>query len=99
MKEKVENGWRNVSSPLIVSDITKLTPAQLDGLKPGDRVIKQTGAAQHVYIVSYKGEGVGQGIFQTAFPDSDTAQVALFCGHMAFCAFPSQHVSQLWNNI
>ena len=73
MKEKVENGWRNVSSPLIVSDITKLTPAQLDGLKPGDRVIKQTGAAQHVYIVSYKGEGVGQGICLT-YTDAATVE-------------------------
>ena len=37
--------------------------------------------------------------YKAAVPDSDTAQVSLLCGHMAFCAFPSQLMLQLWCNI
>jgi len=65
MKEKVENGWRNVSSPLVVSDITALTDDQLNCLKAGDIVLKRTGAQKHTYVVSYKGDGVGEGICLT----------------------------------
>ena len=36
---------------------------------------------------------------KAAIPDSDRAQVSLLCGHMAFYAFPSRLVSQLWCNI
>ena len=31
---------------------------------------------------------------KAACHDVDTAQVSLLCGHMAFCAFPSWHMSQ-----
>lgn len=45
-----------------VSDITALTDEQLDALTPGSIVVKITGNQKHTYIVSYKGEGVGEGI-------------------------------------
>ena len=48
--------------PITVGDITKLTKEQLDSLKPGDLVIKETGNQKHTYIVTYKGEGSGEGI-------------------------------------
>lgn len=54
-------GYKGVK-PVETNDITKLTPAQLDSLNPGDVVIKHTGNQMHTYIVSYKGKGVGEGI-------------------------------------
>lgn len=48
-----------------VTDITALTAEQLDALEPGDVVVKKTDNMYHTYIVSYKGEGVGQGICLT----------------------------------
>ena len=44
------------------SDITALTKEQLDSLKVGDVVAKVTGNQKHLYLVSYKGEGSGEGI-------------------------------------
>ena len=49
-------------APIEVTNITALTGDQLDALKPGDVVVKVTGAAKHTYIVSYKGDGTDQGI-------------------------------------
>lgn len=49
-------------TPLVVTDITKIDPMYLDALQVGDMVIKQTGKQKHLYFVSYKGEGVGEGI-------------------------------------
>ena len=40
--------------PIEVDDITAMTAAQLDGLKPGDVVIKKTGNDRHTYLVTYK---------------------------------------------
>ena len=77
MRDDITNGMRFSSSPILVTDITKLTPAQLDGLQPGDKVIKQTGAAQHTYVVSYKGEGVGQGICLT-YTDAATVETVAY---------------------
>ena len=37
-----------------VADITKLTNDQLDSLNVGDKVVKVTGTARHLYLVSYK---------------------------------------------
>lgn len=45
-----------------VEDITKIPGEVLDALEAGDRVIKITGKQKHAYVVSYKGEGVGEGI-------------------------------------
>ena len=44
---------------LEVSNITAMTDAELDALKPGDRVIKITGNQKHAYFVTYKEEKHG----------------------------------------
>ena len=49
-------------APMEVSDITAMTAEQLDALECGDKVIKVTGKQRHLYLVSYKGEGAGEGI-------------------------------------
>ena len=45
-----------------VEDITGIEGAVLDSLSCGDKV---TGKQKHAYIVSYKGEGVGEGLTLT----------------------------------
>ena len=50
---------------LEVSNITTLTAEQLDALKVGDKVAKVTGVQKHLYVVTYKGAGVGEGICLT----------------------------------
>ena len=52
-------------TPVEASDITALTNEQLDALQPGDVVAKKTGNQYHTYMVSYKGEGSGEGICLT----------------------------------
>lgn len=49
----------NTPSRISVTDITALTADQLDALRCGDQVIKQTGTMNHCYTVSYKDETVG----------------------------------------
>ena len=48
-----------------VEDITDIDGEILDALKCGDKVAKVTGKQRHLYNVSYKGEGVGEGICLT----------------------------------
>ena len=48
-----------------VEDITDIDGEILDTLKCGDKVAKVTGKQRHLYNVSYKGEGVGEGICMT----------------------------------
>lgn len=55
-------GVLSPAGPLYVTDITKLSNSQLDGLNVGDAVVKVTGVQKHLYLVSYKGDGAGQGI-------------------------------------
>ena len=42
------------AAPIEVTDVTKLTDEQLDGLEVGSKVAKKTGTAKHLYVVSYK---------------------------------------------
>ena len=42
------------AAPIEVTDITKLTDEQLDGLNVGDKVVKITGTDKHLYLVTYK---------------------------------------------
>ena len=44
---------------LSVSNITQLTNDQINSLKAGDVVIKETGEQKHAYVVSYKQDGTG----------------------------------------
>ena len=48
-----------------VLDITAIDGGVLDSLECGDQVAKVTGVQKHLYTVSYKGEGVGEGICLT----------------------------------
>jgi len=53
------------AKPTEVEDITAIDGAILDTLQVGDKVAKITGKQKHLYTVSYKGEGVGEGICLT----------------------------------
>lgn len=59
-----------------VTDITAIPGDVLDALEVGDRVVKITGKQKHSYIVSYKGEGVGQGICLSYFDAVNTETVS-----------------------
>lgn len=48
-----------------VTDITAIPADVLDKLECGDKIVKITGKQKHLYTVSYKGEGVGEGICMT----------------------------------
>ena len=56
---------QNVAKVYEASNITEISAAILDELKPGDVVQKITGNSKHTYVVSYKGEGAGTGICLT----------------------------------
>lgn len=64
------------SIPIEVTDVTALTKAQLDALNVGDKVVKVTGVQKHLYTVTYKGDGAGQGICLTYFDALNTETVA-----------------------
>ena len=53
------------AKPVEVADITAIDGEILDALQCGDKVAKITGVQRHLYTVSYKGEGVGEGICLT----------------------------------
>ena len=62
----MEKRYEGVIQTIIeTDDITKLSSEALDELSVGDKVAKRTGKQLHVYHVSYKGEGVGEGICLT----------------------------------
>lgn len=48
-----------------VEDITAIDGSILDKLNVGDKIAKITGKQKHLYVVSYKGDGVGEGICLT----------------------------------
>lgn len=49
----------------VVTNITAISGELLDALQCGDKIAKKTGKQKHLYTVSYKGEGVGEGICLT----------------------------------
>ena len=59
-----------------VSNITEISGEVLDSLKCGDKVVKVTGVMKHLYNVSYKGSGVGQGICLTYVDAASVETVA-----------------------
>lgn len=65
------------AAPIEVTDITKLTAEQLDALACGDKVVKVTGKQKHAYVVSYKGEGVGEGLCLT-YADASTVETVSY---------------------
>ena len=50
---------KDVVADLVVNNITTLTHAQVDALKPGYIIIKVTGNMKHLYVVTYKDETAG----------------------------------------
>ena len=48
-----------------VTDITAIPARLLDSLGVGDKVVKVTGKQRHLYVVTYKGDGSGEGICLT----------------------------------
>ena len=48
-----------------VVDITAIPASVLDSLEVGDRVVTVTGKQRHLYVVTYKGDGAGEGICLT----------------------------------
>ena len=53
------------SVPTEVTNITEIGGEILDSLQVGDKIAKVTGKQKHLYVVTYKGEGVGEGICLT----------------------------------
>lgn len=60
-----------------VTNITSIDGTILDSLNVGDQVAKITGVMKHLYTVSYKGEGVGQGICLT-YVDAGTVETVAY---------------------
>lgn len=60
-----------------VNNITAIDGTVLDSLKVGDKVAKITGKQKHLYTVSYKGEGVGEGICLT-YIDAATVETVAY---------------------
>jgi len=60
--DKILTALAGASLGVEVEDMTKIDGAILDSLNVGDKVIKVTGKQKHLYLVSYKGEGAGEGI-------------------------------------
>ena len=60
-----------------VENITAIDGDILSALKCGDQVAKITGAQKHTYTVSYKGQGVGQGVCLT-YVDAGTVETVAY---------------------
>lgn len=86
-KEKEELGLGNVFS-IAVSDIRNISDSILSKLKAGDVVLKITGKQKHTYIVSYKGEGAGEGICLTY----------VACGYMETVSYDRSGSSWVYNS-
>ena len=59
------------------ADITALDGEVLDALRCGDQVLKRTGNQKHLYVVSYKGEGAGEGLCLT-YADAGTVETVSY---------------------
>ena len=64
------------SVPTEVTDITAIDSKVLDSLQVGDKIVKVTGKQKHLYVVSYKGEGIGEGICLTYADAAGTETVS-----------------------
>ena len=60
-----------------VNNITSIDGAILDELQCGDKVVKITGKQKHLYNVSCKGDGVGEGICLT-YVDAGTVETVAY---------------------
>src|SRR5574344_689787 len=64
------------SIPTEVTNITAIDGEVLDALQVGDKIVKVTGKQKHLYLVTYKGEGVGEGICLTYADAAGTETVS-----------------------
>lgn len=64
------------SVPTEVTNITEIDGEILDNLQCGDKIVKVTGKQKHLYVVSYKGEGEGEGICLTYADATGTETVS-----------------------
>ena len=64
------------SVPTEVTNITKIDGEILDDLQCGDKIVKVIGKQKHLYVVSYKGEGEGEGICLTYADAAGTETVS-----------------------
>lgn len=63
--------------PKEVEDITALDADLLSKLKVGDVVVKVTGKQKHAYLVTYKGEGAGEGLCLT-YADASVVETVAY---------------------
>ena len=57
-----------VANAMVMTDDIEHLPSEvLDSLNVGDVIIKVTGKQKHLYQVTYKGDGVGEGICMSYF--------------------------------
>lgn len=75
--DKILTALAGASLGAEVENITEIDGAILDSLNVGDKVIKVTGKQKHLYHVSYKGEGAGQGICLT-YVDASTVETVSY---------------------
>ena len=74
--EQVKKLLEHSIEKMEVSSITSMTKEQLDELQCGDIVAKVTGKQKHCYVVTYKGEGAGEGICLSYFAAGYTETVS-----------------------
>lgn len=74
---KILKALANGAVAVEVEDITAIDGAILDELNVGDKVAKITGEQKHLYLVSYKGEGAGEGICLT-YVDASTVETVSY---------------------
>ena len=67
-----------------VNNITDLSDDQIDGLKPGDLVIKKTGNQKHTYLVTYKEANQGICLTYTDASISETVSYDYSGGHWVY---------------
>lgn len=72
----------------VSSDIEHLSDGLLNSLKVGDVVQKKTGNQKHCYIVTYKGDGAGEGICLTY----------VACGYMETISYDRSGTSWVFNS-
>ena len=75
--EEIYNALSGNRPAVEVDNIASIDGSVLTSLKVGDKIAKVTGVQKHLYTVSYKGEGVGQGICLT-YVDAGTVETVAY---------------------
>lgn len=74
----------DIPDAIEVNNITDLSDDQIDGLKPGDLVIKKTGNQKHTYLVTYKEANQGICLTYTDASISETVSYDYSGGHWVY---------------